>query len=78
MHEERCISRIEDRLDIVSKLDNGVLIVKQLIYSIEVLDLTINVVDEYSVKVPDIRSIRYPKLLKDAILSDMMWISKYL
>ena len=64
--EERFISRLEDRLDIVSKLDNNVSDDETSNIFDRVIDLTINVVDEYSVKVPDIRSIRYPKLVKGA------------
>jgi hypothetical protein len=60
------VSRIEDTLDIVSKLDNGVTDSETANIFDRVISLTINVVDSVSVKVPDIRSIRYPKLVKGA------------
>ena len=64
--EKKIISRIEDTLDIVSKLDNGVTDSETANIFDRVISLTINVVDSVSVKVPDIRSIRYPKLVKGA------------
>ena len=60
------VSRIEDTLDIVSKLDNGVTDSETANIFDRVISLTINVVDSVSVKVPDIRSISYPKLVKGA------------
>ena len=60
------VSRIEDTSDIVSKLDNGVTDSETANIFDRVISLTINVVDEVSVKVPDIRSITYPKLVKGA------------
>ena len=66
MPEEKIISRIEDKLDIVSKLDEGILDSETTNIFDRAIDLTINVVDEVSVKVPDIRSITYPKLVKGA------------
>ena len=64
--EKKIISRIEDTLDIVSKLDNGVTDSETANIFDRVISLTINVVDAVSVKVPDIRSISYPKLVKGA------------
>jgi hypothetical protein len=64
--EEKIISRIEDRLDIVTKLDEGITDSETTNIFDRVIGLTINVVDEVSVKVPDIRSITYPKLVKGA------------
>ena len=64
--EKKIISRIEDALDIVSKLDNGVTDSETANIFDRVISLTINVVDAVSVKVPDIRSISYPKLVKGA------------
>lgn len=60
------VSRIEDNLDIVTKLDDGIIDSETTNIFDRVIGLTINVVDEVSVKVPDIRSIRYPKLVKGA------------
>ncbi len=60
------VSRIEDTSDIVSKLDNGVTDSETANIFDRVISLTINVVDEVSVKVPDIRSITYPKLVRGA------------
>ena len=64
--EEKIISRIEDKLDIVTKLDEGITDSETTNIFDRVIGLTINVVDEVSVKVPDIRSITYPKLVKGA------------
>ena len=64
--EEKIISRIEDRLDIVTKLDEGITDSETTNIFDRVIGLTINVVDEVSVKVPDIRSITYPKLVRGA------------
>jgi hypothetical protein len=60
------VSRIEDRLDIVTKLDEGITDSETTNIFDRVIGLTINVVDEVSVKVPDIRSITYPKLVRGA------------
>ena len=60
------VSRIEDKLDIVTKLDEGITDSETTNIFDRVIGLTINVVDEVSIKVPDIRSIRYPKLVKGA------------
>ena len=60
------VSRIEDKLDIVSKLDEGITDSETTNIFDRVIGLTINVVDEVSVKVPDIRSITYPKLVRGA------------
>ena len=59
-------SFLEDKRDIVSKLEDGVLDEEtQAVFS-KVIDLTINVVDEVKVKIPDIRSISYPKIVRGA------------
>ena len=60
------VSRIEDTLDIVTKLDEGITDSETTNIFDRVIGLTINVVDEVSVKVPDIRSITYPKLVRGA------------
>ena len=60
------VSRIEDRLDIVTKLDEGITDSETTNIFDRVIGLTINVVDEVSIKVPDIRSITYPKLVRGA------------
>jgi len=60
------VSRIEDKFDIVSKLDEGITDSETTNIFDRVIGLTINVVDEVSVKVPDIRSITYPKLVRGA------------
>ena len=60
------VSRIEDKLDIVTKLDEGITDSETTNIFDRVIGLTINVVDEVSVKVPDIRSITYPKLVRGA------------
>ena len=64
--EKKIISRIEDKLDIVSKLEGEVVDTETTNIFDRVIGLTINVVDEVSVKSPDIRSITYPKLVKGA------------
>jgi hypothetical protein len=53
-------------LDIVTKLDEGITDSETTNIFDRVIGLTINVVDEVSVKVPDIRSITYPKLVRGA------------
>ena len=60
------VSRIEDKFDIVTKLDEGITDSETTNIFDRVIGLTINVVDEVSVKVPDIRSITYPKLVRGA------------
>ena len=60
------LNEVEQQKDIVTKLDEGTQDKETKNILDRGIDLTINVVDEYTVNVPDIRSIRYPREIRGA------------
>ena len=60
------LNEVEEQKDIVTKLDEGTQDNETSNILDRAVSLTINVVDEYSVTVPDIRRITYPKVIRGA------------
>lgn len=60
------LNKVEEQKDIVTKLEEGTSDNETNNILDRGIDLTINVVDEYSVTVPDLRSISYPKVIRGA------------
>jgi len=60
------LNEVEEQKDIVTKLEEGTNDNETQNILDRGIDLTINVVDEVSVNTPDIREIRYPKIVRGA------------
>ena len=60
------LNEVEEQKDIVTKLEEGTNDAETKNILDRGIDLTINVIDEVSVNVPDIRSINYPKVVRGA------------
>ena len=60
------LNEFEKQKDIVSKLDEGTQDTETVNILDRGIDLTINVVDKFSIPIPDILNITYPKIIKGA------------
>ena len=63
------IDELVKKKDILTKLDEGIQDTETIDVLDKGIDLVINVVDEYYVKVPDIRKISYPQTIRGADFS---------
>jgi len=60
------LNEVEEQKDIVTKLEEGTNDNETQNILDRGIDLTINVIDEFSVNVPDVTNISYPKLIRGA------------